>query len=94
MLERLTVIFEDATVIVDDTVMFNVSLDRPDDNWRVIQWFGTHGWIEVAQGDQIALESDNPYLDLLKTYEEQAVNKVAPPAVAKPAKSTKSTPKS
>lgn len=71
---RLTVIIEDATVIVDGDAR-TVTLPTHDANWHAIQWYGTHGTIEVKLGERIWLESDAALAPFVAAWEA-----AAPPA--------------
>jgi hypothetical protein len=65
---RLTAIIEDAAVIVDG-VARAVSMPACDANWTAIQWYGTHGTIEVKIGDRIWLETDEALAPFVAAWE-------------------------
>lgn len=63
----VTVIFEDDVILIDEEAKFGFDFSEIDPNWRVIQWYGDHGWIEVHRGDRIWLSSIDlvqPFIDL------------------------------
>jgi hypothetical protein len=68
---RLTVIIEDATVIVDGDAR-TVTMPTCDTNWTAIQWYGAHGTIEVKLGDRIWLESDATLAPFIAAWEAAA----------------------
>jgi len=51
---RVTVIFPDATVYVDDAAR-RVELPPHDPNWRALQWSGERGDVEVRVGAAFAI---------------------------------------
>jgi hypothetical protein len=67
---ELSVIFPDKYIVVDGVPMLAATLTSPDPNYRVIQWLGTKGWIELYEGERIWLDSDatlTGYFDLHAT---------------------------
>jgi len=65
---RLTVIIEDATVLVDGEAR-QVTMPSCDPNWTAIQWYGANGTIEVKAGDRIWLESDTALAPFVAAWE-------------------------
>lgn len=56
---KLTVNFVDKYVVMNGTPYFaGARLVNPDPNYLVIQWLETKGWIEVAEGERVWLDSD------------------------------------
>lgn len=55
---KLSVIFPDKYIVVDGVPMLAPTLAPPDPNYRVIQWLGDKGWIELYEGERIWLDSD------------------------------------
>jgi hypothetical protein len=63
---RVTVIFPDNCIGVDGVFYHLDKVTPVDPNWRVIQWYGTYGNIEVYQGERIWLDNISivqPYID-------------------------------
>lgn len=63
---KVTVIFPDNSIYVDNIVKFFDSVVPLDPNWRVMQWYDTYGDIEVYVGDRIWLDNISlvqPYID-------------------------------
>ena len=52
---KVSVIFEDDTVVVDDVARNDINLQDTDPNWHALQWLEDRGWIEVKHGDRIWL---------------------------------------
>lgn len=50
---RVTVIFDDGTVYVDE-VARQVPLPAADPNWRALQWYGARGDVELREGPSFA----------------------------------------
>lgn len=64
---KVTVVFEDGVILVDNDAKQGFTFSGQDENWRVIQWYGQNGWIEVYRGDRIWLDSIDvvqPYIDM------------------------------
>jgi len=61
---RVTVIFPDNTIGIDGDFRQFASVNPDEPNWRVIQWYGTYGNIEVYQGEGIWLDT----IDLVEPY--------------------------
>lgn len=64
---KVTVIFEDGAIIVDLKPKFEFVFKSIDPNWRVIQWQGDCGWVEVHHGDRLWITDPSfiqPYIDL------------------------------
>lgn len=64
---RVTVVFEDGVILLEGIAKSGFTFTDIDENWRVIQWYGDHGWIEVYRGDRIWLSSIDlvqPFIDL------------------------------
>ena len=58
-LMKLSVIFEDGTIVVDEVaIKAGDRLVAPDPNFRAVQWLGENGWVEVFQGDRIWLTNE------------------------------------
>ena len=72
---RVTVIFPDNTIGVDGDFRSFASVNPDDPNWRVIQWYGTYGNIEVYQGEGIWLDK----IDLLMQRMKLATGYYASP---------------
>jgi hypothetical protein len=67
----VTVIFQDDSIGVDGEFRFFNTVIPNDNNWKVIQWYGTHGRIEVYLGDSIWLDNISlvqPYIDQWNSY--------------------------
>jgi hypothetical protein len=63
---RVTVIFEDNTIIVDGVAKIMQTMPAFDANWTALQWYGAHGTIEVKLGDRIwltDLATVQPFID-------------------------------
>jgi hypothetical protein len=64
---KVTVIFEDGVIVVDNEPKFNFVFTNTDPNWRVVQWQDYHGWIEVHRGERMWLSDSSmvqPYIDM------------------------------
>lgn len=64
---KVTVVFEDNTIVVDGEGRNGFTFSGQDENWRVIQWQHDHGWIEVFRGDRVWLDEITivqPYIDM------------------------------
>ncbi len=75
---NVTIVFDDSTMLIDGEAR-QFALVPADPNWRVIQWRGNKGWIEVHSGDRIWLDSIDlvqPYIDL---YQSQPLPEDPPP---------------
>lgn len=71
---RATIIFEDMRVTVDGEVKLLQSMPQHDPNWKVIQWHGDHGWIEVHSGDRIWLTDSKLLLPFISAYDSTVVD--------------------
>lgn len=77
---RVTVIFEDMSVVVDG-VGRTVTMPAYDPNWHALQWYGQHGTIEVKVGDRIWLETDELVQPFIEAWEAAAPVEIpAPPS--------------
>lgn len=64
---RVTVIFEDGTIVVNNSAINGFVFPDIDTNWRVIQWLDDCGWIEVFRGERIWLSDVQvvqPYIEM------------------------------
>lgn len=68
---RVTVVFEEGKINVDGVAKFGFDLSSYDPNWRVLQWRGTSGWIELNQGGTEWL-SDSELADSFKALYDVA----------------------
>jgi hypothetical protein len=81
---RVTVIFEDGVIIVDNTPKSGFTFTGIDSNWRVIQWMGNNGWIEVHRGDRVWLTDISiaqPFIDMYTAQVEPEPGEPTPPSV-------------
>ena len=53
---KTTVVFEDGVIIIDGDARHGFTFTNIDPNWRVMQWQGDRGWIEVHHGERIWLD--------------------------------------
>ena len=53
---KTTVVFEDGVIIIDGDARHGFTFTNIDPNWRVMQWQGDRGWIEVHRGERIWLD--------------------------------------
>ena len=65
---KATVIFEDGVIIVDGDVVHLEPFSPADKNWRVIQWSGENGYIEVYEGERVWLSEPSILDPYLKAY--------------------------
>lgn len=65
---RITVAFEDAKINIDGYPKFEIVLPEADPNWRVIQWYGDYGWVEVKVGDRIWVSDPDILLPYIAAY--------------------------
>lgn len=90
---KVSVIFEDKTIVVDGVAVIAPSLLPSDANHRALQWNNDRGFIEVHQGDRVWLTDIavvQPYIDLHSQIiaEQIAAAKAAAEAAAKAAAGT------
>jgi hypothetical protein len=70
---KLVVNFEDKMLVLDG-VGFHAGdrLSSPDANFRVIQWTGQGGWIEVYQGERIWLTEATDMSQYVQLFNQMA----------------------
>jgi hypothetical protein len=64
---KVSVIFEDGVIIVDNVPKSGFVFADIDPNWRVVQWQDVRGWIEVHHGDREWLTDVSvvqPFIDM------------------------------
>lgn len=64
---KVSVIFEDGTIVVDRVSKSGFVFNDTDPNWRVIQWDENCGWIEVCSGERVWLadiSTVQPFVDM------------------------------
>lgn len=81
---RVTVIFPDATVYVDGVARV-VQMPAHDDNWRVIQWYGDRGDVEVCVGAAFAIDDFSVVAPFLAAWEAAAPPPTPALAIGNPA---------
>lgn len=81
---RVTVIFEDSVIIVDNVAKRPFDFSAVDPNWHALQWGGEEGWIEVKQGDRLWLDTDEkvvPFVTMFNTIPDAEPAPATPSAV-------------
>lgn len=68
---KLSVVFEDGTIVKDGASKSGFAFDLVDPNWHALQWLGSEGWIEVKQGERIWLSTDETPLLLAELFDAQ-----------------------
>ena len=67
---RVTVIFEDRTIGVDD-VFYEFDAVDGHPNYTALQWYGEHGTIEVKYGDRVWLDSVDTVQPFIAQWSER-----------------------
>lgn len=65
----LSVIFEDGVIVKDGNPKFGFVFPGVDPNWTALQWYGTHGWIDVNLGERIWLDNGTIQQDYSDMYD-------------------------
>ena len=68
MNNRITIIKEDSTVIVDGNAQFGLNLSFLEPNIRVIQWYNTNGEIEYKNGQNATFTNFEPYIQAYNVW--------------------------